>query len=212
MDFQTPELATDQHFKRTRIQDKWLQITTSMVCIGVYVWLGAANIIILALELTGNGQHISVKLFEAFINIVLFGEVFVNIVLFRKQFFRDPVNILDLVITILCFAFFVVFMYEEGVHAGFSQLTQFDAVLIACRYILLVMRFCIIVRNGRQRSKILTQDNVEFANSDPAISLAELRSQSVGGSAEENNNSDVEAADPKPQFLAEDHDDEEDEK
>eukprot|EP00457_Paulinella_chromatophora_P011417 gb/GEZN01011557.1/.p1 GENE.gb/GEZN01011557.1/~~gb/GEZN01011557.1/.p1 ORF type:complete len:204 (+),score=30.84 gb/GEZN01011557.1/:134-745(+) len=197
MDF-AAELQIDID-KRTRGMDYWMKVTTSKACIALYIFLGAANIAILALELSGNGRHIAVVVFETFINLILFGEVFVNIIIYKKAFFHDWVNVLDLVITILCFALFIVFLVTEGVREDFDQISEEDEVLLVFRYLLLVLRFAVIVRNARVRTKILTQGNVEF-NSHQAVSLAELRSQS---GHQHSDGSEQEGAPTDPQFLDE---------
>lgn len=155
-------------------------------------------------------------MFEVLINAVLFGEVLVSMYVFRRAYFRDWMNIVDLVVTSLCFVFFIVFLIEEEENnKEWEDLSEIDTFLLIFRYAFQIMRLCILVRNGRNRSKILTQGKVDFnSNEAKLMSLAELRSHSghLNGQHMDQDGEDGldDSLDPDEAYLDEDYDDEED--
>jgi hypothetical protein len=158
------DTAAPDFYERLRIVAVRLRNTSS--CLGLYVTLIILNLFVLLWELLGGSSHWAVLAIEAVINVLLVLEVAVNLLTLGWSYWEAWGNRADFIITVFCVLFFILYVEEEYPLDESKELSYVDTILIATRYIVQLGRLAFIAYRGRQTTKFLQQEDVQFPADD----------------------------------------------
>lgn len=129
----------------------------------------------MAWEGSGRGQHPLIITIEAFINLILLAEVVIGILAEKKQYFHSWLNMMDFIMTILCIAFFIVYVSTEAPEEA-DYMSELDAVLLGCRFLFQLGRLSLFIYRSRSTNAILFhQEEIDFGR----VNLAAILDENV---------------------------------
>src|SRR4051812_46018618 len=85
-----------------------------------------------------------------------------------QSYFKQCVNVLDFVMTILCIFFFIIFVEETSPNASAAdlpavgELETVDVALLILRYSFQLGRLSLLIYRSRQTTTFLVQEEVDF--------------------------------------------------
>lgn len=150
----------------------WVRFVHSRLCLCIYVVLMVFNLCVLILELVGTTlfDRIFVMVCEGFINLFLAVEVVVDLIIFRLAYFKKWYHIIDFLLTVLCWVFYLMYIEEERPGKGGLMDLSVDSVLLGFRYAFQALRFCFVFLHSHRKKRIVSVEDIEFppAGADPA--------------------------------------------
>ena len=131
-------------------------------CLLIYIVLILLNVVVMAYEYNGGStRHWLAILLESIINLVLTLEVLTSILQQRWSYFHHSVNLIDLVLTLLCLLFFVLFLVNPP-SATDDHYSEIDIAILITRYLFQLTRISVLIYRGRKTTDALTQDDIDF--------------------------------------------------
>ena len=138
------------------------RLKNTPTCLLIYLVLILLNVIVIAYEYNGGStRHWLAILLETVINLVLVAEVATSILHQRSDYLRHTINVVDLVLTVLCLLFFVLFLINPP-SATDERYEEIDMAILIVRYGFQLTRISVLIYRGRKTTHVLTQDDIDF--------------------------------------------------
>ena len=144
------------------------RIKTSVGCLIFYMILIAVTLVLTITEWSNPEfvNHNAVIVLEAIINSALIAEVTTSILAAGLDYFNYLFNIIDLILTIVCSIFFIIFLSKLAANdstesEGISL--ELDGIFLILRYIVQFTRMILLFYRGRKTHEMVEQEDVDFS-------------------------------------------------
>eukprot|EP00808_Paulinella_micropora_P015014 g76524.t1 len=143
-------------------REKWTQLSHTLGCLFIYMFVAVLNIFVLMLEIHGSQHPWLVIMLESMINAILFTEVLIAMFIQGSRYWKVWMNVFDFCVTFLCFIFFIFFLLEEAEQDVSTEVSWTETLLLAFRYFFQLVRLGLIIRGIWPKTEFLTQPDVRF--------------------------------------------------
>ena len=131
-------------------------------CLLIYLLLILLNVFVIAYEYNGGStRHWLAIIVETVINLVLVAEVATSILQQRSAYCQHTINLVDLLLTLLCLLFFVLFLINPPSSTD-DHYSEIDIAILITRYVFQLTRISVLIYRGRKTTDALTQDDIDF--------------------------------------------------